>query len=98
MGLGYGLAELQNPITKVTQAFFEPALDYVVVKMPRWDFKKFRGAHQRIGSGMKSVGEVMAIGRKFEKALQKALRMLETGACGLVGNDNFKFVDVEAEL
>jgi len=98
LGLGYGLAELQNPITKVTQAFFEPALDYVVVKIPRWDLKKFRGAHNRIGSGMKSVGEVMAIGRGFEEAIQKALRMLEIGVCGLVGNDNFHFTDLEKEL
>src|ERR687887_72789 len=85
LALGYGLTELQNPITKVTQACFEPALDYVVVKIPRWDLQKFRGVHKRIGSAMKSVGEVMAIGRTFEEALQKGLRMLQTGVCGLVG-------------
>ncbi|MFQ5584714.1 MAG: carbamoyl-phosphate synthase large subunit, partial [Calditrichia bacterium] len=89
LALGYGLHELPNSITKVTRAFFEPALDYVVVKIPRWDLKKFRMVSRRLGSGMKSVGEVMAIGRKFEEALQKALRMLETGARGLVANDNF---------
>ena len=98
LALGYNLAELQNPVTKVTQACFEPALDYVVVKIPRWDLKKFRGVHKRIGTGMKSVGEVMAIGRKFEEAIQKALRMLEIGVCGLVGNDNFNFSDLEKEL
>jgi len=98
LGLGHSLAELPNPITKVTQACFEPALDYVVVKIPRWDLKKFRGVHKRIGSGMKSVGEVMAIGRRFEEAMQKALRMLEIGACGLVGNNNFHFADLEKEL
>src|SRR6184192_3279622 len=84
LALGYSLTELQNPITKVTQACFEPALDYVVVKIPRWDLQKFRGVQRRIGSAMKSVGEVMAIGRTFEEALQKALRMLQTGVCGLV--------------
>lgn len=83
LSLGYGLDELPNSITKVTKAFFEPALDYVVVKAPRWDLRKFKGATRRIGSGMKSVGEVMAIGRTFEEALQKACRMLETGAKGL---------------
>ena len=98
LALGYGLTELQNPITKVTQACFEPALDYVVVKIPRWDLQKFRGVHKRIGSAMKSVGEVMAIGRTFEEALQKALRMLQTGVHGLVGNDNFGFTDLEKEL
>lgn len=98
LGLGYSLAELQNPITKITRACFEPALDYIVVKIPRWDLKKFRGANKKIGSGMKSVGEVMAIGRKFEEAFQKAIRMLEIGACGLVGNDNFNFNDLEKEM
>jgi len=98
LGLGYSLTELKNPITKVTQACFEPALDYVVVKIPRWDLKKFQRVHKRIGSGMKSVGEVMAIGRRFEEALQKALRMLEIGVHGLVGNDNFRFSDLETEL
>jgi len=98
LGLGYTLAELQNPITKVTRACFEPALDYVVVKVPRWDLNKFRGVHERIGTGMKSVGEVMAIGRGFEEVIQKALRMLNTGVCGLVGNNNFHFDDIEKEL
>jgi len=98
LALGKGLHELTNSITKVTRAFFEPALDYVVVKIPRWDLKKFRMVSRRIGSGMKSVGEVMAIGRKFEEALQKALRMLEIGANGLVGNNSFKFDDIESEL
>ena len=79
LGLGYGLSELPNSITGATMACFEPALDYVVVKAPRWDLQKFRGASQSIGSSMKSVGEVMAIGRSFEEALQKALRMLEAG-------------------
>ncbi len=99
LALGYGLHELPNSITKVTKAFFEPALDYVVVKIPRWDLKKFRMVSRRLGSAMKSVGEVMAIGRKFEEALQKALRMLETGAQGLVGNNGeFQFEDLEREL
>ncbi len=98
LALGYGLFELPNSITKVTTAFFEPALDYVVVKIPRWDLKKFRMVSRQLGSGMKSVGEVMAIGRKFEEALQKALRMLNIGALGLVGNDGIHFEDIEKEL
>jgi carbamoyl-phosphate synthase large subunit len=98
LALGYSLTELQNPITKVTQACFEPALDYLVVKVPRWDLRKFRGVNTRIGSGMKSVGEVMAIGRTFEETLQKALRMLNVGVCGLVGNEHFRFSDLEQEL
>ena len=98
LALGYSLTELQNPITKVTQACFEPALDYVVVKIPRWDLQKFRGVQRRIGSAMKSVGEVMAIARTFEEALQKALRMLQTGVCGLVGNDHLDFTNLEKEL
>lgn len=98
LGLGYGLTDLQNPVTTLTKACFEPALDYVVVKIPRWDLKKFRGASYRIGSGMKSVGEVMAIGRTFEEALQKAIRMLDIGVCGLVGNENFAFADLDKEL
>ena len=85
LGLGYGLAELCNAMTGVTKACFEPALDYVVLKMPRWDLEKFHMVSKRIGSGMKSVGEVMAIGRTFEEALQKATRMLDIGAPGLVG-------------
>jgi len=100
LSLGYSLHELPNSITKVTKAFFEPALDYIVVKCPRWDLKKFRGVSRRLGSGMKSVGEVMAIGRSFEETLQKALRMLDVGVNGLVGNDDdaFKFDDVRKEL
>ena len=86
LALGYSLTDLRNSITGVTTACFEPALDYVVVKIPRWDLQKFRLVSTRIGSGMKSVGEVMAIGRKFEEALQKALRMLDIGVLGLVGN------------
>src|SRR5437867_453869 len=98
LALGYSLVDLRNSVTGVTTACFEPALDYVVVKIPRWDLQKFRGASQRIGSGMKSVGEVMAIGRKFEEALQKALRMLDIGVYGLVGNDRLHFTEVEKEL
>ena len=98
LGLGYSLPELQNSITGITSACFEPALDYVVVKVPRWDLRKFRMVSTQIGSAMKSVGEVMAIGRKFEEALQKALRMLEIGVTGLVGNDNMRFEDIEREL
>ena len=97
LALGFGLHELPNNVTKTTTAFFEPALDYVVVKIPRWDLKKFRKVSRQIGSGMKSVGEVMAIGRKFEEALQKGLRMLEIGANGLVGND-IEFDNLEKEL
>ena len=98
LGLGFSLSDLRNSITGVTTACFEPALDYIVVKIPRWDLQKFRLVSKRIGSGMKSVGEVMAIGRKFEEALQKGLRMLETGVCGLIGNDNFRFTDLDREL
>jgi carbamoyl-phosphate synthase large subunit len=98
LALGYGLYELPNSITKVTKAFFEPALDYCVVKIPRWDLKKFSKVARRIGSAMKSVGEVMSIGRTFEEALQKALRMLEIGAKGLVANTTWKFEDIEGEL
>lgn len=98
LGLGHNLTALRNPITKVTQACFEPALDYVVVKIPRWDFQKFRGVSTRIGSGMKSVGEVMAIGRTFAEALQKALRMAGNGCCGLVADENFVVRDLQKEL
>ncbi len=98
LALAYGLHQLPNNITKTTKAFFEPALDYVVVKIPRWDLKKFRSVSRKIGSGMKSVGEVMAIGRKFEEALQKGLRMLETGAKGLVCNNEFHFNHLKKEL
>lgn len=95
--LGYGLFELNNSITKKTKAFFEPALDYVVVKIPRWDLQKFRNVNSVIGSEMKSVGEVMAIGRKFEETLQKAIRMLNIGMNGLVCNE-INFNNLEEEL
>jgi carbamoyl-phosphate synthase large subunit len=98
LALGYGLHELPNSITKVTKAFFEPSLDYVVVKIPRWDLKKFRMVSRRIGSGMKSVGEVMAIGRKFEEALQKAIRMLETGPLGIVANPEYQTKNLDKDL
>jgi carbamoyl-phosphate synthase large subunit len=98
LALGYSLPELKNSITRATTACFEPALDYVVVKIPRWDLKKFKGVSKRIGSGMKSVGEVMAIGRKFEEALQKALRMLDVGVDGLVANENCRYDDLAGEL
>ncbi len=98
LALGYGLHELPNSITRVTSAFFEPSLDYVVVKIPRWDLKKFRRVSRRIGSGMKSVGEVMAIGRSFEEALQKALRMVEIGAEGLIANTNLRFENLTREI
>ena len=97
LGMGYGLHELSNAITD-TSAFFEPALDYIVVKMPRWDLKKFRNVSRRIGSAMKSVGEVMAIGRNFEETLQKAIRMLGTGAKGLVANEKFTTSSMEDSL
>lgn len=86
IGLGYNLPDLKNSVTRSTSAFFEPALDYLVVKVPRWDLQKFVGADQQIGSEMKSVGEVMAIGRSFAECLQKAIRMLETGQDGLLSN------------
>jgi carbamoyl-phosphate synthase large subunit len=98
LAVGYGLPELRNSITGATTACFEPALDYVVVKMPRWDLQKFRHVSRRLGSGMKSVGEVMAIGRTFEEALQKATRMLETGADGLIGGRPSGADDLEVEL
>ena len=97
LSMGYGLHELSNTITD-TSAFFEPALDYIVVKMPRWDLKKFRNVSRRIGSAMKSVGEVMAIGRNFEETLQKAIRMLGTGAKGLVANEKFTTSSMEDSL
>lgn len=96
--LGYPLPELLNSITKKTTACFEPALDYLVVKIPRWDLKKFRRVSKKIGSEMKSVGEVMAIGRNFEEALQKATRMLQIGMYGVVGNESYSFKDLEKEL
>ena len=86
LALGYGLVEIPNSITKITTACFEPALDYLVVKVPRWDLQKFKEVDKRISSEMKSVGEVMAIGRKFEEALQKAIRMLNIGMRGVIGN------------
>ena len=87
LGLGYSLPELINRITKATTACFEPSLDYVVIKMPRWDFRKFELVKRKLGSTMKSVGEVMAIGRNFEETLQKAIRMSDNGKDGLVAND-----------
>ncbi len=86
LSLGYSLSELKNSVTQTTSAFFEPALDYVVVKLPRWDLGKFSGVNRQIGSAMKSVGEVMAIGKSFEEAIQKGLRMLDTGRRGFVAN------------
>ncbi|PWB74962.1 MAG: carbamoyl phosphate synthase large subunit [Holophagae bacterium] len=96
--LGKTLTEISNSVTRSTCACFEPALDYVVVKAPRWDFRKFPGVKEQIGSAMKSVGEVMAVGRRFEEALQKALRMTETGARGLVLNDRMHFDDLPTAL
>lgn len=98
LGLGYGLFELKNSITKTTSAFFEPALDYVVCKIPRWDLNKFSGVSRQIGSSMKSVGEVMAIGTTFEEAIQKGLRMIGQGAHGFVGNRDIVVHNIEKEL
>ena len=98
LGLGYGLFELKNPVTKTTSAFFEPALDYVAVKIPRWDLTKFRGVKRELGSSMKSVGEVMAIGRTFEEALQKGLRMIGQGMHGFVENHEIKIRDIAKAL
>jgi carbamoyl-phosphate synthase large subunit len=98
LGLGYGLHEIRNEITKETSAFFEPALDYVVCKLPRWDLNKFIGVDREIGSSMKSVGEVMAIGRTFEEAIQKGLRMIGLGMHGFIGNKDIEFEDVSHEL
>ena len=98
LGLGYGLFELKNSVTKTTPAFFEPALDYVVCKIPRWDLAKFKGVSREIGSSMKSVGEVMAIGRTFEEAIQKGLRMIGQGANGFVCNKPFKREDLDDAL
>lgn len=97
IALGYTLPEIPNSITKVTTAFFEPSLDYIVCKVPRWDLLKFEGAEMKIGSEMKSVGEVMAIGRSFPEALQKALRMIEIGVQGL-DSEKYLFTDVRKEL
>ena len=98
LALGYGLHELKNSITKTTSTFFEPALDYIVCKIPRWDLNKFKGVSKQIGSSMKSVGEVMAIGRTFEEAIQKGLRMIGQGMHGLVGNKDLVIEDYEKEL
>ena len=98
LGLGYGLFELKNAVTKTTSAFFEPALDYVVVKIPRWDLTKFHGVKRELGSSMKSVGEVMAIGRTFEEALQKGLRMIGQGMHGFVENHEHKINDITSAL
>ncbi len=98
LGLGYGLFELKNSITKTTSAFFEPALDYVVCKIPRWDLSKFRGVDRELGSSMKSVGEVMAIGRTFEEAIQKGIRMIGQGMHGFVDNKDLEIKDVDVAL
>ena len=98
LALGYGLHELKNSITKVTTAYFEPSIDYIVCKIPRWDMNKFHGVSKEIGSSMKSVGEVMAIGRTFEETIQKGLRMIGQGMHGFVGNKDLKVDDIEKEL
>ncbi len=98
IGLGYGLFDIKNSVTKETPAFFEPALDYVVAKIPRWDLSKFTGVSRKIGSSMKSVGEVMSIGRNFEEIIQKGLRMIGQGANGFVGNKDFHVDDIDQAL
>ena len=98
LGMGYGLFELKNSVTKTTSAFFEPALDYVVCKIPRWDLSKFHGVDKELGSSMKSVGEVMAIGRNFEEAIQKGLRMIGQGMHGFVENKELQIPDIDAAL
>nr|WP_308570888.1 carbamoyl-phosphate synthase (glutamine-hydrolyzing) large subunit [uncultured Prevotella sp.] len=98
LGLGYGLFELKNSVTKTTSAFFEPALDYVVCKIPRWDLSKFRGVDRELGSSMKSVGEVMAIGRNFEEAVQKGLRMIGQGMHGFVENKELVIPNIDESL
>ncbi len=98
LGLGYGLFDLKNSVTKETSAFFEPALDYIVCKIPRWDLGKFHGVRREIGSSMKSVGEVMAIGRTFEEVIQKGLRMIGQGMHGFVGNKELKVEDIDHAL
>ena len=98
LALGFGLHQLRNSITKTTSAFFEPALDYIVCKIPRWDLNKFQGVSKLINSSMKSVGEVMAIGRTFEEAIQKGIRMIGQGMHGFVGNHEMEFVDIDREL
>ncbi len=98
IGLGYGLFDIKNSVTKETPAFFEPALDYVVAKIPRWDLSKFTGVSRKIGSSMKSVGEVMSIGRNFEEIIQKGLRMIGQGANGFVGNKDIHVDDIDKAL
>ena len=98
LGLGYGLFDLKNSVTQTTPAFFEPALDYIVCKIPRWDLSKFQGVSREIGSSMKSVGEVMAIGRTFEEAIQKGLRMIGQGAHGFVANREISVPDIDKSL
>ena len=98
LGMGYGLFELKNSVTKTTSAFFEPALDYVVCKIPRWDLGKFRGVDRELGSSMKSVGEVMAIGRTFEEAIQKGLRMIGQGMHGFIENKELVIEDIDKAL
>ncbi|KPL16133.1 MAG: carbamoyl phosphate synthase large subunit [Bacteroides sp. SM23_62] len=98
LGLGYGLHELKNSITKTTSAFFEPALDYIVCKIPRWDLNKFIGVSKLIDSSMKSVGEVMSIGRTFEEAIQKGIRMIGQGMHGFTGNRDLEFDEIERDL
>lgn len=98
LGLGYGLFDLKNSVTKTTSAFFEPALDYVVCKIPRWDLGKFHGVDRELGSSMKSVGEVMAIGRTFEEVIQKGLRMIGQGMHGFVDNKELKINNVDEAL
>ena len=98
LGMGYGLFELKNSVTRTTSAFFEPALDYVVCKIPRWDLSKFRSVDKELGSSMKSVGEVMAIGRNFEEAIQKGLRMIGQGMHGFVENKELRIDDIDAAL
>ena len=96
--MGYGLFDLKNSVTKTTSAFFEPALDYVVCKIPRWDLGKFHGVDRELGSSMKSVGEVMAIGRTFEEAIQKGLRMIGQGMHGFVENKELVISDIDKAL
>ncbi len=98
LALGYGLHQLKNNVTKTTSAFFEPALDYLVCKIPRWDLNKFQGVSREIGSSMKSVGEIMAIGRSFEEVIQKGLRMIGIGVHGFVANKEMDVEDVESAL
>lgn len=98
LALGFGLHQIKNNITKTTSAFFEPALDYMVCKIPRWDLNKFQGVSREIGSSMKSVGEIMAIGRSFEECIQKGLRMIGVGMHGFVANKELESFDVEKEL